>query len=63
MTHHFEEKNRFEFLQIAKKDERTGDFQPRYYVGGTILELHHRRTMFLLANIENEDVHSSCTPY
>ncbi len=51
------------FLQITKTGEKTGKFQPRYYVGGLILDVHHRRTMFSLTNVENEYVHSSCTPY
>ncbi len=46
-----------------KKVERTGTFQPSYYAGGPILDVHHSHTMFLLANVQNEDVHSSCTPY
>ncbi len=61
-THHCEKENQsLIFANNKKKDEITGNCQPRYYVGGPILDVHRSLTMFLLANVQNEDMHSSCT--
>jgi hypothetical protein len=56
-------KNRLRLLKMTKKTIETRTFQPQCKVGGSLLNVDHSRTMSSIADVENEDVSCSCTPY